>query len=140
MVTPNGLHFTISHAGNARSIRRSTASRSTAWSSGPSSSRRSPLALSARVALHLRRVRRQQRAAVLARADPGERAGAARPRLVREWTGVPLSVLLDEAGVDPEGEVAGRRRAPTRRTSRAASRSARRSTTRWSRSTRTASG
>ena len=27
-----------------------------------------------------------------------------------EWTGVPLSILLDEAGADPQGEVADRRR------------------------------
>ena len=39
-------------------------------------------ALSDGVAHRLRRMRRQQRAAVLQRADPGQRAGAARPRLV----------------------------------------------------------
>ena len=26
-----------------------------------------------------------------------------------EWTGVPLSTLLDEAGIDPQGQMAGRR-------------------------------
>jgi sulfane dehydrogenase subunit SoxC len=52
-----------------------------------------------------------------------------------QWTGVPLATLLDEAGVDPK---VSSLKAPTRRTFREAFRSPRSGMTPWSRCTRTA--
>ena len=53
----------------------------------------------------VRRMRRQQRAALLERADAGQRAGAARPRLVRrvDWRACSRR-LLEEAGIDPKAK------------------------------------
>ena len=83
-ITPNGLHFVISHAGDAR--HRSGEAPPGDPRSGEAAAglhARCACALSDGVAHGVRRMRRQQRAAVLERADAGQRAGAARPGLVR---------------------------------------------------------
>jgi len=50
-------------------------------------------------------MRRQQRAALFQGADPGHRAGAARGLVsCAEWTGVKLSTLFEEVGIDPQAE------------------------------------
>ena len=50
-------------------------------------------------------MRRQQRADVFAGADPGATLQALHGLVsCAEWTGVPLSTLLDEAGVDPKAK------------------------------------
>ena len=82
--TPNGLHFVISHAGDAR--HRSGQAPPGDPRPGEAAAglhARCARALSDGVAHGVRRMRRQQRAAVLERADAGHRAGAARPRLLR---------------------------------------------------------
>ena len=130
-VTPNHLHFTIVHTG--------------APDIDPAQHRlvihglvKQPLdilarqagALSDGIAHGVRGMRRQQRADVLARADAGDGAGTARPRVeCAEWTGVLLSTLLDEAGVDPAASGSSPK-ARTCRRCRAASRSRRRWMTR----------
>ena len=84
-ITPNGLHFVISHSGDPDiDPGQAPPGDPRAGEDGRWSFTLDALApLSDGVAHRLRRMRRQQRAAVLERAGPGERAGAARPGLLR---------------------------------------------------------
>ena len=109
--TPNGLHFVISHSGDPdidpdkhRLVIHGLVKRPLVFTLD------ALRALSDGVAHDVRRMRRQQRAAVFQGADPGDRAGAAWPGLLRR---VDRRAALHPARRDrhrSEGEVAHRRR------------------------------
>ena len=104
-ITPNGLHFVV--VAWRRSRHRSGQAptgdpRPGEAAAGLHPRRARPI--SDGDARDLPRMRRQQRAAVFARAAAGQRAGAARLVSCAEWTGVKLSTLLDETGVDPKAK------------------------------------
>ena len=138
-VTPNSLHFTINHSGipdidpaqhklvihgmvKQPLVFTSKRCRATRWSRACRSWSAAAI-----------------RADVLQRADSGDRAALHGLVSNAEWTGVPLSILLDEAGIDPKAKwliaegadsLALHRSVPMKKAI----------ATRWSRSTRTASG
>ena len=108
-ITPNGLHFTIMHAGIP------DIDPAAAWLSFPHSRpgqaaagvrSRGAVALSDSDARRTFNAWRQQRAAILQRnrSRPNVQASPWACESCAEWAGVPLATLLDEAGVDPSAK------------------------------------
>ena len=112
MITPTGLHFERSHSGipdidpdQHRLVIHGLVKRPLVFTL------ESAVALSDGIAHRLHRMRRQQRRRSTRRR---RNRSTCRPSTAcsacSEWTGVRLSTLLDEAGVDPRREMGGRRR------------------------------
>ena len=105
-VTPNGLHFSINHAGmpDIDPAQHQLVDPRHGEAAAGVHARRA-VALSAGDAHGVRRMQRQFSAPMFSN-EPMQATAQALHGLVSnaEWTGVPLSILLDEAGVDPKAK------------------------------------